>query len=365
MRNQRSGYRIESYAMNQPIIRISHVLVWLIMPAAINAQERSPYRAHDSARPRPAVVTPGNSVAAPPSDAIVLFDGTDLAHWQASDGSAAQWVLDDGTMHPTSSSGPLQTKQRFGDVQLHVEWSTPKPTHGKSQGRGNSGVYLMTKYEVQILDSFANETYADGQAAAIYGQNPPMVNVSRAPGQWQSYDIIFRRPRFSDDGSLVKPAILTVYHNGVLVQDHFKLWGPTNWLKFDKYEPHADALPISLQDHGNPVRFRNIWIRNLPDPPSYNALASAPAKIELSDADLDRYQGEYHRDGGVAYEITHHDGSLHLRFWGRDFELVPQSETQFLFKQTEADVQFELDDDGNVNGMTVTITGSATHAKKQ
>jgi hypothetical protein len=268
-------------------------------------------------------------------------------------------------MHPTPNSGPLQTKDSFGDIQLHLEWSAPAPPQGTSQGRGNSGVYLMTKYEVQILDSFENETYADGQAAALYGQNPPMVNASRPPGIWQTYEIIFRRPRFDSDGALQKPAMMTVFHNGVLVQDHFELWGPTNWLEFDPYQPHANALPISLQDHGNPVRFRNIWLRQLPELPNYKSLGEATAKIKLTDEQLKRYVGNYQREAGRAYQVTTQDGVLQLRFWGRSFDLVPQSETTFLFKKTDADVKFELGDDGSAKNITVTITGGVSRATRK
>jgi hypothetical protein len=164
---------------------------------------------------------------------------------------------------------------------------------------------------------------------------------------------------------LLKPAVITVFHNGALVQDHFELWGATNWLKFDSYEPHADALPISLQDHGNPVRFRNIWIRELPEPPTYKALGEATAKITLSDAQLDRYVGNYQQENGQVYRITKQGGALQLGFWGRNFDLVPQSATSFLFKKTDADVEFELGEDGRAERITVTITGGVSHAVKK
>jgi hypothetical protein len=351
--------------MRQPTHEPRPTLVLLLLMSALaTAQERSPYRAHDSARPRPAVISPGSG-SLPPSDAIVLFDGKDLSNWQSPDGSAPKWKLENGRMHPTPNSGPLQTKESFGDVQLHLEWSAPTQGKGKSQGKGNSGVYLMTKYEVQILDSYENETYADGQAGAIYGQSPPMVNASRPPGEWQTFEIIFRRPRFTDDGSLKQPSIMTVLHNGVLVQDHFHLWGPTNWLKFDAYEQHTDALPISLQDHGDPVGFRNIWLRKLPALPTYTGLGEEIANVTLSDAQLDRYTGDYLVGERTAYEVTKHGGALQLSHWGRKFDLVPKSETKFLFKRTDADVEFELDDDGIARKITVTITGAAGHATKR
>lgn len=206
--------------------------------------------------PEPPLVTPGEGTA-PPSDAIVLFDGTDLSQWDGGD----RWEIVDGAAVPRR--GGIRTKESFGDCQLHVEWATPTEIEGSGQGRGNSGVYLMGRYEVQILDSYDNETYFDGQAAAIYKQSPPMVNASRAPGEWQTYDIVFHAPRFDDEGAVVRPTTITVLHNGVLVQDHFELSGETAWHKPPAYEAHPERLPLQLQFHGNPVRFRNIWLREL------------------------------------------------------------------------------------------------------
>lgn len=208
--------------------------------------------------PEPPVVTPGEA-GAPPSDAIVLFDGTDMSAFNGGN----RWKVAEGVA--TAHGGGVSTKQAFGSCQLHLEWASPSEVKGKGQGRGNSGVYLMGKYEVQVLDSFENETYFDGQAGAIYKQHPPLVNACRPPGEWQTYDIIFHAPKFNDDGKVAKPATLTVLHNGVLIQDHFELLGNTAWHKPPEYTKHADKLPISLQFHGNPVRFRNIWIRELGD----------------------------------------------------------------------------------------------------
>jgi len=220
------------------------------------------WKIHSKERPAPVVVTPGIVDSAPPSDAIVLFDGTDLNAWEKSNGQAAQWKIENGYCEVVRKTGAIQTKQKFGDCQLHIEWATPQVVKGDDQGRGNSGVFLMEKYEVQILDSYNNFTYPDGQAGAIYGQRPPMVNVCREPGQWQSYDIIFRRPVFKGD-RLVHPATITILQNGVLVQDHWTITGPTAHKNREGYKPHADKLPIMLQDHGNPTKFRNIWIREL------------------------------------------------------------------------------------------------------
>lgn len=200
----------------------------------------------------------------PPSDALVLFDGKDLSQWQSPSGKPATWVLRDGYMEVAPGAGSIATKRGFSDVQLHLEWAAPLPARGEGQGRGNSGVFLMGLYEIQVLDSYRNETYADGQAAALYGQTPPLVNACRPPGQWQTYDILFHRPRFAPDGAVRDSARVTLFHNGVLVQDNTAIRGRTAHARRARYEPHGDALPLLLQDHGDPVRFRNIWVRELP-----------------------------------------------------------------------------------------------------
>ena len=215
----------------------------------------------------PAIVNPG-PVGGPPSDAIVLFDGRDLSHWISVKGGEAKWLVKDGVLTIVPHSGNIATKQEFGDVQLHLEWATPAEVIGEGQGRGNSGVFLMGQYEVQILDSFQNKTYFDGQAAAIYKQYAPLVNASRAPGQWQAYDIIFHAPAFDGQGKVTKRGRVTVLHNGVLVQDNVEILGSTS-LKGGpqhddpEYKQHPPKAPLVLQDHNNPVRFRNIWIRPL------------------------------------------------------------------------------------------------------
>jgi hypothetical protein len=204
----------------------------------------------------PPVITPGEN-GGPPSDAVVLFDGKDLAQWTG----AENWKVDNGTM--LSGKGDVRTKESFGDCQLHIEWMAPTPATGTGQGRGNSGIFLMDTYEIQILDSFDNKTYFDGQAGAIYKQTPPLVNATKPPGTWNVYDIFWTAPRFSDDGSLKSPAYITAVHNGVLILNHFELLGDTPFHRPPEYAKHADRLPIRLQDHGNPMRFRNIWIRDL------------------------------------------------------------------------------------------------------
>lgn len=229
----------------------------------------SPWRVHDSKRPHPRIVTPGISSTqhepgTAPSDAIVLFDGTDLSKWKAckKGGGPALWNVENGYMEAAPKTGTIETEEHFGDCQLHIEWAAPAPAKGESQSRGNSGVFLMGRYEVQILDSYDNVTYADGQAASIYGQAPPLVNACRKPGEWQTYDIVFEGPVFNAD-KLVKPAYLTLFHNGVLVHNHAEVLGLTTHKKLATYRPHPPQGPVRLQDHGNPVRFRSIWIRPL------------------------------------------------------------------------------------------------------
>jgi len=218
-----------------------------------------PYRVHDPARPHPRVVTPSAQPGGAPSDAIVLFDGKDLSLWTP---TRQPWKVENGYMEVASNAGDLRTKEKFGDVQLHIEWAAPAQIRGNSQNRGNSGVFLQGRYEVQVLDSSANLTYADGQAGAIYGQWPPLVNPARKPGEWQSYDIVFEAPRFEGQ-RLVKPAYLTVFLNGVLLHNRKEVMGPTVHRQLAKYAPQPEEDSLVLQDHQNPVRYRNIWVRRL------------------------------------------------------------------------------------------------------
>ena len=204
---------------------------------------------------QPQVICPGPP-GGPPSDAVVLFDGSDMSKWN----NAENWKVDDGVV--TAGEGMVTSKDVFGDCQVHIEWMADEKAKGSGQGRSNSGVFLMGKYEVQVLDSYENETYYDGQCGAIYKQSPPLVNACRKPGQWQTYDVIWKAPQFQE-GKLVSPAFVTVLHNGVVVQNHFQMEGDTPFHRPPAYEPHADKGPISLQYHGNPVRFRNIWVREL------------------------------------------------------------------------------------------------------
>ncbi len=242
------------------------VIATLALLVMVQAQQ---WPQHSMDRPRPPVVqpAPAGPPVPPPSDAVVLFAGKDLSAWRAEDGQAAKWLVQDGYVQVVPKTGSLVTAQSFGDAQVHIEWATPVPPKGEGQERGNSGVFLMGMYELQVLDSYHNDTYPDGQAGAIYGENPPLVNATRPPGEWQTYDIVFRRPHFKADGSVERPARMTVFLNGVLIQDNFELVGPTANKARPPYSAHPDKLPLRLQDHGVPVRYRNIWIRELTEGP--------------------------------------------------------------------------------------------------
>lgn len=241
-------------------------LVAVVATAATAGAQQSAWPQHALDRPPPPVVAPAavQPLVAPPADAVVLFDGGSLAAWQAADsaGGPARWRISSGAMEVVPGAGGIRTRRSFGDVQLHVEWMSPLPARGAGQDRGNSGIFLMEHYEVQILDSWHSTTYPDGQAGAIYGQFPPLVNASRQPGRWQSFDIIFRHPQF-DGERLTVPARMTVFHNGLLVHEDAVVQGPTSHQRRAPYVAHPGRLPISLQDHGHKVRFRNIWVREL------------------------------------------------------------------------------------------------------
>jgi len=262
------------YAMTRARAGFMAVVAVAVSAAVVRGQQASigyddtpmqpdgKWRVHDSRRPRPVVVSPGPLTSvAPPSDALVLLGpGNDLSRWQATDGSAVSWPMSDGVLQ--TGKGFIRTRAEFADMQLHVEFATPTEVKGNSQERGNSGVFLAGVFEIQVLDSFDNPTYADGQAAAMYGQFPPLVNASRKPGEWQSYDISFTAPTFNGP-DLVAPAVVTVFHNGVLVHNARPFWGPTAHRRIDPYVPSNARGAIGLQDHGNPVRYRNIWVREL------------------------------------------------------------------------------------------------------
>jgi Domain of Unknown Function (DUF1080)/Domain of unknown function (DUF3471) len=345
-------------------------LALLLVFSTVPARGQSPVRwkAHDMSRPRPPLVQPPPQalpVPAPP-DAVVLFDGKSLADWRSSDGGPAKWVVKDGAIESVPGSGYLYSARGFGDMQLHVEWAAPVPARGTSQGRGNSGVFLMGLYEVQVLDSYQNDTYPDGQAGAIYGQYPPLVNACRPPGEWQTYDIVFRRPRFRPDGGLVSPARVTVIHNGILVQDDVEPWGPTSWLQHIPYTAHPDKLPLAFQDHGNPVRYRNIWLRELPESPLPGPTADPRPVVNLPLASLDKYVGKYKADERTTYTVSRRGGQLYCDFQynGQALELVPHSDRAFSLRWTAGDLDFDLKPDGAVSGFTFTLGGDKRPATK-
>ncbi|MEX2594154.1 MAG: DUF1080 domain-containing protein [Anditalea sp.] len=245
-------------------------LLWILtctaaFPAFSQQKDiKLPPEATEFWEPEPRVVTPGESNHLPPSDATVLFEGKNLDSWKSSgDGGSAPWKIEDGAFTVVPKTGGIETKESFGDAQIHLEWRSPSEVKGESQGRGNSGFFLMGKYEVQILDSYNNRTYSNGQAASIYKQHPPLVNAMRPPGEWNTYDIFFTAPTFNADGMLLIPAKVTIVHNGILVQNAVELKGPTEYIGIPNYQAHPDELPFQLQDHSNPVSFRNIWVRRL------------------------------------------------------------------------------------------------------
>ena len=316
------------------------------------AQPNPNWLEHDRMRAQPPVVDPGSfstqgQPGQPPSDAIVLFNGKDLAQWASMNGTPTKWVIKNDAMECVPGSGYVRTKQCFGDCQLHVEWATPVPPHGEGQGRGNSGVFFgLDRYEIQVLDSFHNKTYADGSAGSVYGQYPPLVNASRPPGQWQTYDIVWTAPRFDPAGKLLSKAHVIVFHNGVLVQNNVELTGPTSWLERAPYEPQPEKLPISLQDHGNPVRYRNVWVRELGQP--------GRPEFMLADTLLDTYTGDYKRNGNDTISIHRaSSGLLSLSLGGVNFLMHAESPTHFF--ATTTDVQCDFDFSGPDKFATVSV----------
>jgi hypothetical protein len=331
-----------------------------------NAAPQRGWLQHDHRRPKAPVVEPvsgGNSSQAP-TDAVVLFDGTNLDAWQSPDGSPARWKVANGYMEIVPETGPIETKAKFGDVQLHVEWASPDPPAGASQDRGNSGVFLMGQYEVQVLDSYRADTYADGQAGAIYGQHPPLANASLPPGVWQSYEIAFRRPRFDDHGKLREPARVTLIHNGILIQNNEELVGRTAWLESLPFEAQPVLGRVQLQDHGHAVRFRNIWVRSLPERPVPPAEARArPNVISLPPEALEPFTGQYIRDRKPdtrPVTISRGEGQLILKLSFRPTPLAmqPVSPTEFVLPHTDARFTFQRDASGRVTGVLFRVGDS-------
>jgi hypothetical protein len=303
-----------------------------------SAQPDPNWLAHDRTRPQPPVVTPATpstqqEPGKAPSDAVVLFDGKDLAQWVSMDGTPTRWITRDGYMECVKGSGYVRTLQCFGDCQLHIEWAAPVPPAGQGQGRGNSGLFFgLDRYEVQVLDSHGNTTYADGSAGSVYGQYPPLVNATRPAGEWQIYDVVYTAPKFDAEGKLLSPARLTVFHNGVLIQNNVTLTGPTSWLERAPYQAHPEKQPISLQDHGNPVRFRNIWVRELGKP--------GRKEYMLASQLLDSYTGKYDRGDRDIIEVARQGNQLTAQWSGVKFLLFAESPTRFFAKTTDVQIEF-------------------------
>ena len=343
--------------MKTPLVSVLGIIV--ATAAALRGAPDPNWLGHDRERPLPAVVAPGTfssqeQPGTPPSDATVLFDGKDLSPWVAMNGSPTKWVVRDGALECVPGSGYVRTLQSFGDCQLHIEWATPNPGQGSSQGRGNSGVFFgFDRYEIQVLDSYENKTYADGSAASIYGQYPPLVNASLPPGKWQTYDLIWTAPRFDADGKLLSKAYVTVLHNGVLVQDHVEFTGPDPWIGRPPYKAHPERLPIALQDHGNPVRYRNVWVRELGNP--------RHKEVMLPEALLESYAGDYGQGNSVKIRRLP-DGLLSLTLGGAEVVLHAESPTRFYALTT--DVQCDFDFTGPKGRIAVTVGEDFSHAMK-
>ncbi len=318
------------------------------------------WKQHDMRRPKPPVVEPatsGSPAGVAPKDAVVLFDGASLDAWKSMEGGPAGWKVKDGYFEVVPGQGSIRTKDEFGDVQLHVEWAAPDPPVGQGQDRGNSGIFLMGQFEIQVIDSYKVDTYADGVVGAIYGQYPPLFNAARPPGQWQSYDIAFRRPRFDQAGKLVAPARITVFLNGILIQNNEEPWGQTSWLEPTAYDPAVSRGPIQLQDHNHPVRFRNIWLRELPErlaPPAAddrtaNLIASSP---EYYNGFTGLYQvGPKAND--FRFTLAQESGHLLLKlpFRAQPLQLQPVSDGLFILPRTDASFTFQKDAQGQVTGV--------------
>lgn len=318
---------------------------------------------HDMSRPQPATIAPAAAPAQPPAGALVLFDGSGLEGWAAVNGGPAGWQVRDGYLEVAPRTGDIQTTREFGDVQLHIEWAAPVPVTGSSQGRGNSGVFMMGLYEIQVLDSYDNVTYADGYAGAVYGQHPPLFNAMRQPGEWQVYDVVFRRPRFDENGALLSPARLTIFHNGVCVQNNVELRGLTGWMAPLPYTAHADKLPLRLQDHGNPVRFRNIWALELPDPAGQPPPPAPALRSDVDAAALEPYVGRYCR-GGFCAAITLDAGALWLNIGGRALQLDLQQDGRFRVRGGDVVLAFD-EAGGPPPALTVHIGGDQIHFERQ
>jgi hypothetical protein len=362
----------ETTPMTKRVVAIGLVLMFMIVGmlgglAASGPADPGPavrWRQHDIRRPRPPVAEPASGPATPqpaPKDAVVLFDGASIDAWETPEGKPAGWSVKGGVLEVVPGAGTIQTRAKFGDVQLHAEFAAPDPPAGVSQDRGNSGIFLMGQFELQVLDSYRADTYADGLAGALYGQYPPLANATRPPGQWQTYDVAFRRPRFDKDGTLREPARMTVFLNGILVQNNEQFWGQTSWLEPVPYDPKVDRGPIQLQDHGHPVRFRNIWLRNLPEraEPAVENL-KRPETVTLAPEVLDAYAGSYELGpelDALRVKIARDGGHLimTLPFRPLSLRLDPISATEFVMPRTDAGLRFTQDPQGKVTGLLLRV----------
>ena len=359
--NQHSIPRFQSFNKNF-VGRLAPRAILLLglihEPLMVSAQPDPAWLDHDRDRPQPPAIQPaipshGAEAGKAPSDAVTLFDGKDISAWVAMDGSPTKWKVHDDCLECVKGSGYVRTLQNFGDCQLHIEWATPAPPKGEGQGRGNSGVFFgLDRYEVQVLDSYQAKTYADGSAGAIYGQYPPLVNASLPPGEWQVYDIIYEAPRFDAASKFISPVHLTVFHNGVLIQNRVALTGPTSWLERAPYHYHPEKQPISLQDHGNPVRYRNIWIRELGKP--------AKKEFSLPVALLDGYAGTYDR-----IEIQREENQLTARMGSVKFLLFAESPTRFFAKTTDFQVEFPSEPKPKADSLRWSVGEGANEARRK
>jgi len=325
--------------------------------------EHHPWAVHDRNRPQPKLVTPGTfsspeQPGKPPSDAVILFGGADLSGWEfEKDGSPAKWVIVDGAVQ-SSQNGDIRTKAKFGDCQLHLEWAAPRAVEGDSQGRGNSGIFLMGMMEIQVLDNYNNPTYADGFAGSVYGISPPLANALRPPGEFQVYDIVFRRPIYRD-GQPIDPGYVTVFLNGVLVQDHTPLEGPGGHMGRSKAGPFPEKGPLKLQDHGNPVRFRNMWYRALPPRPAEGSTDGAlPTEVAMAKrkeiaASIRQDAAQLQNANNPLPEMLRLMESLEYEKDDPTFQRVEQMSAQYVagLKSLPADtLKAKKDEVRNVNG---------------
>lgn len=319
------------------------------------------YIGHDRNRPLPPVVSPAvpsteTQVGRAPSDAIVLFDGSSLGAWSSMDGSATRWALRDGALECVPGAGMIRTQEAFGACQLHLEFATPAKVEGSGQGRGNSGVFFaLGRYEIQVLDSYENPTYADGSCGSLYNQFPVSVNASRKPGEWQTYDIVWTPPTFDPSGKVITPAYVTLFHNGVLVHYHRALLGPNNhWFIRQPYSAHQAKLPIAFQDHGNPVRFRNIWIR---------PLDNSRREVYLAPEQLDSFVGAYKNPKGSGtgddIVVRREGDTLFAKIYGGEVALRAATKTQFFYSESDMEITFE--EDGS--GLRFTVGGHASGSR--